>query len=194
MALNINGRMKVKTLKSDFIDEFGLTLRVYDGRSFAADEATLASIRKGDRKGGEFAPRKNTKVGNLEEKIKEMFGIKTQVAGSDDSYLCDNGLTLTGALESDERLMVKRTKRVNDDVEREAEVLNEIKPVSTHDSVVVSMSLDEIIEELKSTYSDHENLDEMISDLEDESYFGHWATKLCEDEFSNNIGLAQKLI
>jgi hypothetical protein len=52
MALNINGRMKVKTLKSEFKDEFGLTLRVYDGRSFADEDATLASIRKGDSKGG----------------------------------------------------------------------------------------------------------------------------------------------
>ena len=51
MALNINGRMKVKTLKANFLEEFGLTLRVYDGRSFADPEATLASIRKGDSKG-----------------------------------------------------------------------------------------------------------------------------------------------
>lgn len=37
MALTINGRMKVKTLKGDFKNEFGLTLRVYDGSSFADD-------------------------------------------------------------------------------------------------------------------------------------------------------------
>ena len=29
------------------------------GRSFADDDSTLASIRKGDSKGGEFSPRKN---------------------------------------------------------------------------------------------------------------------------------------
>ena len=116
MALNINGRMKVKTLKTDFKKEFGLTLRVYDGRSFADEDATLASIRKGDSKGGEFSPRRNTKVGNLEDKIQELFGIKTQVAGSDDSYLCDNDKTLAGALEADEKLMVKREKRIKEDV------------------------------------------------------------------------------
>jgi hypothetical protein len=101
MALNISGNMKVKTLKADFKKEFGLTLRVYNGVAFADDAATLASIRKGDAKGGEFAPRTNTKVGNLEDKIKELFGIKTQVAGSDDSYLCDNALTLSEALKKD---------------------------------------------------------------------------------------------
>ena len=108
MALNINGRMKVKTLRADFKKEFGLTLRVYDGRSFADDDSTLAAIRKGDSKGGEFGPRKNTKVGNLEDKIMDMFGIKTQVAGSDDSYLCNNDLTLSGALEADQKKMEKK--------------------------------------------------------------------------------------
>jgi len=111
MALNINGRMKVKTLRADFKKEFGLTLRVYDGRSFANDDSTLAAIRKGDSKGGEFGPRKNTKVGNLEDKIMDMFGIKTQVAGSDDSYLCDNDLTLSGALEADQKKMEKKSKK-----------------------------------------------------------------------------------
>ena len=111
MALNINGRMKVKTLRADFKKEFGLTLRVYDGRSFADDDSTLAAIRKGDSKGGEFGPRKNTKVGNLEGKIMDMFGIKTQVAGSDDSYLCNNDLTLSGALEADQKKMEKKSKK-----------------------------------------------------------------------------------
>ena len=117
MALNINGRMKVKTLRADFLEEFGLTLRVYNGRSFADNDATLASIRKDDSKGGEFAPRKNTKVGNLEDKILELFGIKTQVAGSDDSYLCDNDLTLAGALEDDEKKMTKKVKKTENQME-----------------------------------------------------------------------------
>jgi len=113
MALNINGRMKVKTLRAGFKKEFGLALRVYDGRSFADDDATLASIRKGNSVGGEFSPQRNTKVGNLEDKIMDIFGIKTQVSGSDDSYLCDNDLTLAGALEADEKLMLKRAKRTD---------------------------------------------------------------------------------
>ena len=103
MTLNINGRIKVKTLKSDFKNEFGLNIRVYNGREFADGEATLASIRKGDAVGGEFSPARNTKVGNLEEKIMDMFGLKTQISGSDDSYLCDNNNTLAKALEVDEK-------------------------------------------------------------------------------------------
>ena len=105
MGLNINGRMKVKTLQADFKDEFGLTLRIYKGNQFADANDTLASLRIGDAKGGEFSPRKNTQVGNLENKLKELFGIKTQVAGSDDSYLCNNDLTLSAALIKDTEKM-----------------------------------------------------------------------------------------
>lgn len=112
MALNINGRMKVKTLKQQFKENFGLTLRLYDGRSFADDEATLASVRKGDSKGGEYSPRRNTQVGNFEDKLMEMFGIKSQVAGSDDSYLCKNELTLAAALDEDNAKMERKDKKI----------------------------------------------------------------------------------
>lgn len=111
MALNINGRMKVKTLKSDFKKEFGLNIRIYDGREFANKDATLASVRKSDSIGGEFSPARNTKVGNLEDKIMELFGFKTQISGSDDSYLCENDHTLAKALEVDKNLMMKRANR-----------------------------------------------------------------------------------
>lgn len=77
MAININGNMKVKTLREQFSALFGLTIRVYDGKVFADDDARLASIRKGDSKGGEFSPNRNTKIGNLEDKIMALFGIKT---------------------------------------------------------------------------------------------------------------------
>ncbi len=49
--LKVTGRMKVKSLKKAFLKEFKLSIRIYDGRSFADDDATLASIRKGDSKG-----------------------------------------------------------------------------------------------------------------------------------------------
>jgi len=95
--MKIDGRMKVKKLKSDFKKTFGLTLRVYNGSKFADEDATLASIRKGDAKGGEFSPRSNMKVDNFEKNMKELFGIKVQVASADDSSLCKNSLSLSEA-------------------------------------------------------------------------------------------------
>jgi hypothetical protein len=38
--------MKVSTLQEGFLKEFGLTLRVYDGRSFADPTQTLGQVRK----------------------------------------------------------------------------------------------------------------------------------------------------
>ena len=51
---NISGRLTVKSLKKQFKEAFGATLRVYKGKQFADDDATLASIRVGDVKGGEL--------------------------------------------------------------------------------------------------------------------------------------------
>lgn len=91
----ITGRMKVKTLKADFKKNFGSTLRVYDGVKFADDEATLASIRKGNASGGEVSINGRTLVGNFEKNIQKEFGIKVQVATPDNSKLADNKVSLT---------------------------------------------------------------------------------------------------
>lgn len=91
----ISGRMAVKTLKKQFKEAFGATLRVYNGVKFADDDATLASVRKGDAKGGEFKAHGNMKVGNFEKAMMEHFGIKVQVAVADDSKLSSNDVTLT---------------------------------------------------------------------------------------------------
>ena len=50
-------------------------------------------------------------MGNLEDRFMADFGIKVQIAGSDDSYLCDNDLTLAAALEEDERKLGGKTTR-----------------------------------------------------------------------------------
>jgi transposase-like protein len=99
-GLSITGQMKVSTLQEGFLKEFGLTIRIYDGRSFADPSATIGQIRR--KQGAKHIEiRRNTKVGNLEQKFLDEAGIKVQIAGSDDSYLCDNNLTLKAALEED---------------------------------------------------------------------------------------------
>ena len=100
-GFSIIGQMKVSTLQNNFLGEFGLTLRIYDGRSFADPGQTLAQVRKKKGSGKALSVAKNMKVGNLEDKFEEEFGLKVQVAGSDDSYLCDNDLTLNAAHQKD---------------------------------------------------------------------------------------------
>ena len=45
-GLSITGQMKISTLQEGFLGELGLTLRVYDGRSFADPTQTLGQVRK----------------------------------------------------------------------------------------------------------------------------------------------------
>lgn len=77
---NINGRTKVKTLKKNFNDAFGSTLRVYRGKSTqnADDESTLAEIRA-ERGEMSFEVRGNMKVSRFEEKFLDEAGILVRV-------------------------------------------------------------------------------------------------------------------
>ena len=97
----LNGRTKVKTLKANFKENFGATLRVYKRATcqgaFADDDATLASIRAEGAKGGDLVVKGNMQVGNFEKKVAELYGIGVQVANADDSKLADNGITLVDA-------------------------------------------------------------------------------------------------
>lgn len=99
-SFNIDGRMKVKTLKENFKKEFGATLRVYTTKSckvFADDNSTLAEIRSKDAKGGQMTVGGNLRVGNFEKKLDELYGIGVQVANKDNTALADNGITLVAA-------------------------------------------------------------------------------------------------
>ena len=94
---NVDGRMKVKTLKAQFKEAFGATLRVYYKTHFADDDATLASIRGEGAKGGELKVAGNMKVGNFENKFKELFAIEVKVANPENTELSDKNITLSAA-------------------------------------------------------------------------------------------------
>ena len=89
----LKGNMKVKTLKNEFKKAFGSTLRVYKSitckGAFADDEATLASIRAKDAKGGELAVGGNMQVGNFEKKVAEMYGIEQKRTAAIGDYFND---------------------------------------------------------------------------------------------------------
>ena len=91
----IHGRMLVKTLKEQFFNEFGGVLRVYNGKSEADPNSTLAAIRSNDAaKGGDLTCRASRTVGKFEQEMWEVFGIKVQVATKDDWVLVLDGITL----------------------------------------------------------------------------------------------------
>ena len=95
MALTVNGRQKVKTLKEGFENEFGVTIRVYHGVKFADDEATLASIRAEGAPGkGDFEVHGRTKVGNVEKLFLESLGIRVKLENSEGG-LADKDISLS---------------------------------------------------------------------------------------------------
>ncbi len=91
----ISGRMLVETLQKQFKDNFGGTLRVYNGSKFADPKASLSSIRTGTAKAGEFSVSGNMHVGTFEDGIKKYFGIKVQVANKANTALSPNDVTLS---------------------------------------------------------------------------------------------------
>ena len=90
----VSGNMKVKTLKEEFRANYGAELRVYYKNHFADEEATLASIREGDVKGGEFECGDHDLVGTFENFMKELYGLQVQVASPDNKKLVDNNMKL----------------------------------------------------------------------------------------------------
>lgn len=120
----IDGRMTVRQLKENFKKEFEGTLRVYDGREKADDNATLAAIRQNDDvKKGEYACRASRTVGKFEQEMLEVFGIKVQVASPDDWVLALDGITLANLknikknatkADMEELVAYKRKKKENE--------------------------------------------------------------------------------
>ncbi|SFP61842.1 hypothetical protein SAMN02910344_01880 [Ruminobacter amylophilus] len=92
--MKFSGRTTVAKFKAMFKDEFKVAVRVYNGKHFAEDSATLASIRTGDVKSGEVEIHGNMKVGNAEKLLKDNFGITIQVENKEGA-LADNNVTIS---------------------------------------------------------------------------------------------------
>ena len=147
--LKISGRMSVKRLKENFKNEFGGTLRVYDGREKADDNATLASIRRNNEaKGGEYSCQGNRTVGRFEREMREIFGIKVQVATPDDWTLVLDGITLA---------KLKHIPEKTSKADMEALVAYKRKNVAEADGEIEDVENEEI-----------EVVDEVVEEIEDE--------------------------
>ena len=145
----IDGRMKVKKLKEDFFNEFGGVLRVYNGKSKADDDASLASIRANDAaKGGELICRGNRSVKSFKQEMWDVFGIKVQVATKDDWIIVLDGITLS------------RIKDIPNYASKESmqefvgNVAKKTKEVGTELLSKASEMVDKVTEQIDSTMSD----------------------------------------
>jgi hypothetical protein len=93
-GLDAHGKMLVKNFQSAFLEEFGVTVRVYHGVKFADGGATLASVRMKDHEGGKSCSlHGNMKVKTAEDAVKDALGIKIQIEDRN-GELADNSVTL----------------------------------------------------------------------------------------------------
>ena len=93
----INGNMKIGTLRKNFTKEFGSTIRLYKGIKFADDDTVVSIAKKSVKHGQEVSANGRTHVKNFEKQMKDVYGIKIQVATKDDSQLVSNDISLTAS-------------------------------------------------------------------------------------------------
>ena len=71
---SISGNMKIKTLKDNFKDQFGSTIRVYNGVKFASDSDTVGKIaKKSVKRGEDVSANGRTLVGNFEKQMNKIL-------------------------------------------------------------------------------------------------------------------------
>lgn len=86
--------MTVKTVKKNFMDAFGGSLRVLKDGKPADEGATMASLKAEGCKGGELELKGNTKVAGMKKKVADLYGISVVVYAADGKKPVDDGLTL----------------------------------------------------------------------------------------------------
>ena len=96
--IKIVGQSKVKSIKRDFKKEFGLSIRIYDGRNLANDEDNISEVRKNKGPSKDLTIAKHMYVGRLENEFKKNFGLKVLIFDSFDKYHCDQKISLAEAL------------------------------------------------------------------------------------------------
>ena len=78
----MSGRMSVGRFEKEFEKLFGVRCEVKKGGRYAADDASLASLRPKDFKGQKtvvFGVRGNMKVKSVKKKFNECFGLNLQL-------------------------------------------------------------------------------------------------------------------
>ena len=91
--VTVSGKMKVKSIKTQFKEIYGIGIRIYKGNSLADDDATIASIRKTSGK-DDLTINANMLVKTVENQFKEEFGLRIQLETKEGTSLADDSVTL----------------------------------------------------------------------------------------------------
>ena len=96
---DIQPNQKVKTVQADFKENFGLTLRVYKGKTLADSNLTFAQLHQRTSKdvnwnAEDLKIRANMTIKQVEDMIDNHFGLTVQVANEYDTYCVGNHYTI----------------------------------------------------------------------------------------------------
>lgn len=91
MEIKIDGRLLVSTLCERFKDEFGGTLRVYNGNKRCTGSEKVSEMTS---KTGTYECRASKTVGGFIKDLAAKFGIKVKIASADDWVLAFDEMTL----------------------------------------------------------------------------------------------------
>lgn len=99
----------VKTVRAEFKENFGLSLRVYKGKQLADDEMTFAALNRRTSKNiksqaEDLVIKASMTIGEFEKLVDEHFGLTVQVANEQDTYCVGNTYTLGQASRKDDWL------------------------------------------------------------------------------------------
>ena len=91
----INSINNVATIVRRFKEEFGGGLKIYDGRSIAAEDIKIGDLTSGAiKRGSEVSANGNLLVGTFEDRIKEAYGIRVNVTHANGKN-CDDATKLS---------------------------------------------------------------------------------------------------
>lgn len=104
---SISPNKKIKTIQSEFKENFGLSLRVYKGNQLADPSLTIAGLNgkvsgKIDATKDDLSIKASMTIAEIEKAVKDHFGLKVQVANEFDTYLVGNQYTLGQASRKDD--------------------------------------------------------------------------------------------
>jgi len=92
MEIKVDGRLLVSTLCTRFKEEFGGTLRVYNGNKRCTGAEKVADLATAT---GSYECRPSKTVGGFEQEMMKQFGLKIQIASADDWVLALDQMTLS---------------------------------------------------------------------------------------------------
>jgi len=96
-SIKVTKSSSVRSIKYQFKQDTGLTLRIYKGVKFADEKTKIVELSKTNDPTGTLEIHGRTLVGNIEKFFKESFGIRVQIADGKDTNLIDNKLSMAKA-------------------------------------------------------------------------------------------------